>query len=66
MWSARKAFNRNDTLSKIYLEKQKFLAKICFIDTLSRFMKTPLDEKQFKTVADNYLRHAPKNASFAA
>ncbi|CAI6373835.1 unnamed protein product [Macrosiphum euphorbiae] len=29
-------------------------------EALSGFRKTPFDEKQFHTVADNYTRHAPK------
>lgn len=30
------------------------------LEALSGFRKTPFDEKQFHTVADNYIRHAPK------
>jgi len=30
------------------------------LEALSGFRKTPFDEKQFHTVTDNYIRHAPK------
>lgn len=30
------------------------------LEALSGFRKTSFDEKQFHTVTDNYIRHAPK------